>query len=151
MSRAKTRVIAGYDPKTTATSKDSDMWGKCPDIYSFEKGSNLRGLNGFSIRRVKQESFLAPNNKKPEDIAKIKDCFLAGLSIRVAACRLGFSKCTVNRYYKKFVDIGKQRPLCMCGKPSAHRSWCSWRFRHSPARIQFMKRWKGIAERTESR
>ena len=71
---------------------------------------------------------------------------LKGYSIREAARRAGVHQKTVMRMVKD-INIGLaedgEPPLsCSCGKELVkHKGWCSDRYKRSPKRQAFMKRW----------
>jgi len=83
---------------------------------------------------------------KGDQLANIGKSLLGGNSIRHTAKLIGASKNTVKKFFHIFSAIlqtsGKGELLCKCGKPIIdHKGWCVYRYKKSPKRQAFMKRW----------
>ena len=80
-------------------------------------------------------------------LENIRNSLLSGNGIRKTARILGVSKCTVGKCLKLLLasrrDAGAGDIMCRCGQASTHQGWCWYRFKESPKRQQFMKRWHG--------
>lgn len=63
----------------------------------------------------------------------IENLYYQAFSIRRIASEASVAKNTVMRYMRMMPPI-----LCLCGKPSTHRGWCSYRVSLSPGRQDFL-------------
>lgn len=78
-------------------------------------------------------------HRKPDKFAAAMILFKAGLSGRQVEKILHVSKVIAMRYRK--VAIEKFDCRCQCGKVVGHNGFCSLRYKNSPKRQEFMRRW----------
>jgi len=82
---------------------------------------------------------------KSGQLQRLCTALVRGKSIRAAAREAGCSRVTARKLHRillaDFASPGQVAFRCACGKPSTHRGFCSARFRESPRRQAFMRRW----------
>lgn len=75
----------------------------------------------------------------------IKNLLRKGYSIRDVCKKTGAAKHTVNSR-RKLLMSKYEIPDCKCGDVAGHIGWCSYRFKKSKKRQEFMRSWsKGRA------
>lgn len=133
--------------------KTKDWIIVCPKCMGYVKlyGKTVRGKQRYSCLSRDCAGWQKPfvyarakvgNNRLPDEKAKIvKQILLGGISIRWTVRLTGVSKQTVRRIERQLRLEGEKR-VCPCGLDAKHQGWCSFRFRQSPARQSFMKRWR---------
>jgi len=65
---------------------------------------------------------------------------LAGFGLREIGRACGINKRTAGELRRRLEVL----PSCVCGQMIGHRGWCSWRYKRSPVRQNFMKSWNRI-------
>src|SRR5580692_5371154 len=89
---------------------------------------------------------VAMNTLLPQKIDDIKRLLRQGFGTRHVAFAVGCNKNTVAGYRRKMLTC-RNNLKCPCGQPIGHVAWCSWRYKNSPRRQEFIKQWHNKTKR----